>query len=78
MEYFSEYTPAKEPTPVKETKPQTSPELPVKSTEKYKSKAKMYEDYLLLTDENFDNLNIEKHNTIDYCETCGVENIVYE
>ena len=57
MEYFSEYTgPAKEPAPIKETKTQTKPELPEKSQNKYKSKAKMYEDYLLLTDENFDNL----------------------
>ena len=43
----------------------------------YKSKAKMYEDYLLLTDENFDNLNIEKHATIDFCNICGIEKTLY-
>lgn len=45
--------------------------------EKYKSKAKMYEDYLLLTDENFENLNIEKHATIDFCNICGIEKTLY-
>jgi hypothetical protein len=80
MEYFTDYTgPAKETVKeqVKETKPPVSPELPVKSPSKYKSKAKMYEDYLLLTDENFDNLNIEKNETLDYCETCGLEKTLY-
>ena len=43
----------------------------------YKSKAKMYEDYLLLTDENFDNLNIEKTKNLDFCEQCGIEKTLY-
>jgi len=47
------------------------------SNKKYNSKAKLYEDYLLLTDENFDNLNIEKHATIDFCNVCGVEKTLY-
>ena len=43
----------------------------------YKSKAKMYEDYLLLTDENFDNLNIEKTKNLDFCDQCGIEKTLY-
>jgi len=67
MEYFSRY---KEKT--------SKPEESVKEPEtKYKSKAKMYEDYLLLTDENFENLNIEKNQTIDICQKCGVEKTLY-
>ena len=71
MEYFSRY---KEKPP----KPEESVKEPeVMNETKYKSKAKMYEDYLLLTDENFENLNIEKNQTIDICQKCGVEKTLY-
>ena len=71
MEYFSRY---KEKPP----KPEESVKEPeVMNETKYKSKAKMYEDYLLLTDENFDNLNIEKNQTIDICQKCLVEKTLY-
>ena len=71
MEYFSRYT-------EKTSKPEESvKEQEVLNETKYKSKAKMYEDYLLLTDENFDNLNIEKNQTIDICQKCLVEKTLY-
>ena len=71
LEYFSRY---KEKPP----KPEESVKEPeVMNETKYKSKAKMYEDYLLLTDENFDNLNIEKNQTIDICQKCLVEKTLY-
>jgi len=37
----------------------------------------MYEDYLLLTDENFNNLNIEKTKNLDFCDICGIEKTLY-
>ena len=71
MEYFSRYT-------EKTSKPEESvKEQEVLNETKYKSKAKMYEDYLLLTDENFENLNIEKNQTIDICQKCVVEKTLY-
>ena len=81
MEYFSIST-------KKESKTETD-ENNIKEEEKsestegntnesnYKSKAKMYEDYLLLTDENFDNLNIEKTKNLDFCDQCGIEKTLY-
>ena len=49
----------------------------IEDSVQYKSKAKLYEDYLLLTDENFDNLNIEKSKSIDFCEYCNIEKTLY-
>ena len=82
MEYFSEYPSNNNSLEQKQDKkPKTVNDEVVKENikeaDKYKSKAKMYEDYLLLTDENFDNLNIEKNSNIDFCNKCGIEKTLY-
>ena len=82
MEYFSEFTRStNSPEQKQEIKPKTVDDEDQKEnnkeSNKYKSKAKMYEDYLLLTDENFDNLNIEKNSNIDFCNNCGIEKTLY-
>jgi hypothetical protein len=41
------------------------------------SKEQMYENYLLLIDENFDNLNKDKEVNNDICKKCGVEKVLY-
>ena len=79
MEYFSAFNSPKEPSLNDVNTNKTKENVNTKSSnnKKYTSKAKMYEDYLLLTDENFDNLNIEKLATIDFCNICGIEKTLY-
>ena len=74
MEYFNNNSKIKK-EPEKQEQELEKIKLDTEST--YKSKAKMYEDYLLLTDENFDNLNIEKTKTVDFCEMCNIEKTLY-
>ena len=79
MEYFSgtSTTSSSASSSVSKKQKSKTKNEDVYENEKYKSKAKMYEDYLLLTDENFENLNIEKHATIDFCTICGIEKTLY-
>ena len=72
MEYFNNNSKIK-----KEPEKQELEKIKLDTESTYKSKAKMYEDYLLLTDENFDNLNIEKTKTVDFCEMCNIEKTLY-
>tara|TARA_B100001093_G_C26797325_1_gene1001745 strand:- start:376 stop:1596 length:1221 start_codon:yes stop_codon:yes gene_type:complete len=72
MEYFNNNSKVK-----KEPEKQEQEQDKLDNESTYKSKAKMYEDYLLLTDENFDNLNIEKTKTVDFCEVCNIEKTLY-
>jgi hypothetical protein len=74
MEYFNNNSKIKK-EPEQQEQELEKIKLDTEST--YKSKAKMYEDYLLLTDENFDNLNIEKTKTVDFCEMCNIEKTLY-
>jgi len=58
-----------------------NPNVPVvinsNEIKEFDSKEQMYENYLLLIDENFDNLNKDKEVNNDICKKCNVEKVLY-
>jgi hypothetical protein len=57
--------------------PNIPPVINSNETVDFDSKEQMYENYLLLIDENFDNLNKDKEVNNDICKKCYVETVLY-